>query len=665
MTNSAGTSGAYCCFDLSGVQVGVAPTPFGTGFSGASASITSVGSGWCYCKFSVTSDTGTTLKFIVEADKNTGTQALSNNYVGSAAGVAIYVWGAMLVGPTQTSNLLANLIDGSGTTWWEDYSPLAWAGVDMGSSNAATFTGAYFTPRAGNSALTYADPWLDYPIQLSGSQFNQIPATVQTSNDQTFASGVSTQDTFPNTASTPIYPNLDLNYRAFSGVAARAARIQVPYGNLSQLFFTANAGPTSARPIRPTISPAGGLYPAGSTTVTITSGTTSAAIYYTTDGTTPDNTKTLYSAPFSLTIGSATALKAVAYDASATLSSVYSAVVTSNYTSNKITPLQDIYDVNRGLLLEAHGGDMIQVGSYIYWVGQGCNMYAATSNLGTGDVRQNYGVNLYRCPSDQSNAAYLKGWTYIGQILPQPTNSGVPWSVCIRPSIAYNASNSTFVLAAHVGNNGLTTSVCALATSSGMESGWTWSNTNFDPSGVGYRDGHFYVDPSGNGYLSYVGNNAGSNQGIYITKLGSTFLTAVSTNTVIGTGTRESPILFDNGANLFLMTGLSYAYNASGDSGLLYVMASGLDPIAPTWGAPASGTRVFNSNPAGGNYLRAQASFLFKPTGKTNQYVLGCDLWMPDGSTLYSSRQAWSPITITTTTISATQPASWDIGDLT
>jgi hypothetical protein len=113
------------------------------------------------------------------------------------------------------------------------------------------------------------------------------------------------------------------------------------------------------------------------------------------------------------------------------------------------------------------------------------------------------------------------------------------------------------------------------------------------------------------------------------------------------------------------MTGLSYAYNASGDSGLLYVMASGLDPIAPTWGAPASGTRVFNSNPAGGNYLRAQASFLFKPTGKTNQYVLGCDLWMPDGSTLYSSRQAWSPITITTTTISATQPASWDIGDLT
>ena len=154
LENSAATSGAYCVFDLSGVQVGVAPTAFGTGFSASGAAITSVGSGWCLCSFNVTSDASTSFKFAIQSDHGTGTGAISNYYAGVTTTPAISMFGAQVVGPTQTANLLANLIDGSGTTWWEDYSPLAWAGVDMGSSNAATFTGAYFTPRAGNSALT-------------------------------------------------------------------------------------------------------------------------------------------------------------------------------------------------------------------------------------------------------------------------------------------------------------------------------------------------------------------------------------------------------------------------------------------------------------------------------------------------------------------------------
>jgi hypothetical protein len=62
--------------------------------------------------------------------------------------------------------------------------------------------------------------------------------------------------------------------------------------------------------------------------------------------------------------------------------------------------------------------------------------------------------------------------------------------------------------------------------------------------------------------------------------------------------------------------------------------------------------------------LAAQDSFVFKPAGKS-QYILGSDLWFLDGTNGDTSRQAWSPMTVTATTVSATQPPSWNISDLT
>ncbi|OJX90697.1 MAG: hypothetical protein BGP01_04795 [Paludibacter sp. 47-17] len=59
--------------------------------------------------------------------------------------------------------------------------------------------------------------------------------------------------------------------------------------------------------------------------VTLTSATAGASIYYTVDGSTPDNTKTLYTAPFS--VSATTTVKAIAYktgmDASAVSSATY------------------------------------------------------------------------------------------------------------------------------------------------------------------------------------------------------------------------------------------------------------------------------------------------------------------------------------------------------
>ncbi len=68
---------------------------------------------------------------------------------------------------------------------------------------------------------------------------------------------------------------------------------------------------SSAATATPTFSPAAGTYTSAQN-VTISSTTQGAKIYYTTDGSTPDNTKTLYQTAIS--VNTTTTIKAIAYD---------------------------------------------------------------------------------------------------------------------------------------------------------------------------------------------------------------------------------------------------------------------------------------------------------------------------------------------------------------
>jgi hypothetical protein len=74
----------------------------------------------------------------------------------------------------------------------------------------------------------------------------------------------------------------------------------------------------------PVLSPKAGVYTSAQS-VTITDATTGAAIYYTTDGTTPTTASTLYTGP--VTVSSTETLRAIAVASS----SSNSAVMTATY----------------------------------------------------------------------------------------------------------------------------------------------------------------------------------------------------------------------------------------------------------------------------------------------------------------------------------------------
>src|SRR5262249_5331448 len=75
----------------------------------------------------------------------------------------------------------------------------------------------------------------------------------------------------------------------------------------------------------PTFSPAGGSYSTAQT-VTLSSATSGASIYYTLDGSTPTTSSALYSSP--LSIATTTTLKAIAAKSGFTTSSVSTATYT-------------------------------------------------------------------------------------------------------------------------------------------------------------------------------------------------------------------------------------------------------------------------------------------------------------------------------------------------
>lgn len=412
------------------------------------------------------------------------------------------------------------------------------------------------------------------------------------------------------------------------------------------------ASGVSCKPVTPVITPWGGRFPNGFATVTMSCETTSAAIYYTTDGTTPDNTKTLYSAPFRLPIGSSgVTFKAVAYDATCT--TTLSDVVTAYYKPYGIKPREDWYD-DTGTLLEMHDGNILDNRArdgFFYGVGAFTNR----SNSGV-DILTNVGVWMYKSRD-------LLNWIKVGYILPNPGSV----IYCMRPHLVYNPTTSKYVIVAHLNTSaGATGSKVGFAESSTVGSGWSWVKTDGDPNGVGNRDLSVWKEADDDLWLVYTD---GSNASVRICRLNSSFTDfhATPQHTTIITGDREAPQMVKvSSTRRFLITSSSNYYDGTASFDPSWIThsnaspASGWPSIANLTAYNSAKTGLFASDPVSTDYNGQPASVLKLGEGR---FMYLSDRW--SATELYASRYVWVPLTFPTeSTMRATTPTEFDFEDI-
>lgn len=189
----------------------------------------------------------------------------------------------------------------------------------------------------------------------------------------------------------------------------------------------------------PVSDPPAGTY-GSARTVSLTSATAGAAIYYTTDGSAPSKANgTRYDEPF--IVDQTTTVRSVAIR-NGTSSTVTSAayriepVPTDGYDSVPVG--RTWYDTD-GNPLQAHGGGFLEKDGWYYWVGENKSHNSALFRA----------VSLYRSQD-------LKNWEFVKDILTQETAG-----VCAagtydgesckveRPKLVYNEASDTYVLWGH------------------------------------------------------------------------------------------------------------------------------------------------------------------------------------------------------------------------
>lgn len=661
--NLAGTSGVFAVCNVSGVATGVAPTAFGSGWTAGSAiAPISQANGNVLCATTFTTPSvAAPFVYGFQPDSGSGTAALSNGFVGNITGVSFNLYGVNLnsgssvVAYGQSTNAGAAasaLSDGDLTNWWGTQTANAWVGVDAGLP--IQWTRYRFAPRQGNSGPqgTFG---LDYETQMQG-------ASLQASPSATFASGNTTLDTIP---ATPFYPRFWISERVSSAISryVRLLPNSTAFGSIAELQFFAkwksSAAPTfNAAPAAPVIAPWGGMFPGGSATISMSSLTKQAIIYYTTDGSTPTVSGTKYTHPFLLTIsGSSQTVKAIAYWSA--LSTTSSAVVAATYLSYAFKPNDsNAWVDNRGYPIEAHSGGITFDAStnLYYWVGG--NMDQAAPPLTaqfTPLPRRDVGPMLYSSPTG------LAPWTFVGNILPIPSGlagNGLPWISLTRIHILPpSACGGSYVLWGHLATSALDTNDrAAVATAPSMAGPWTWVNTTLNPDAVGFKDNSTFFDSTG----AYVVYTIGTQSGIHVSKLAANCQSTVSTVALTATS-RESPVIIVNPANgaYFMLTSVSNPYNSAASVDERYIVSQAANPMSG-WSA-LPGTLAFAVDPIGSNY-NGQGSFSLVLQGKTQPFV-GLDYWLQ--TSLYGSRQVWLPVTFPTgTTLQIGIPASWDFSTL-
>jgi beta-glucanase (GH16 family) len=197
----------------------------------------------------------------------------------------------------------------------------------------ATATG-YTTSSVGSAAYTISTPTAATPT-FSPAAGTYSSAQTVTISDTTSGAKIyyTTNGTTPTTASA-VYsgPITVSSSETLEAIATATGYTTSGVGSAAYTISTAAATPT--------FSPAAGTYTSAQT-VTISDATSGAKIYYTTNGSTPTTSSTLYSGP--ITVSASETVEAIATATGHTTSGVGSATYTISTSSG-----MDVLDINTG-----------------------------------------------------------------------------------------------------------------------------------------------------------------------------------------------------------------------------------------------------------------------------------------------------------------------------
>jgi hypothetical protein len=539
-------------------------------------------------------------------------ESLTQDEVPTVTGI-VEVLGTQLnsIGHVGTNDP-TKVLDDDLTTYWQANSDSQYVGTDPG--GLITPVGFLFATVWGEAG----DPEPEHNIR---------GAKIQSSPVSDFSSGTTDEYTF-GTGGVPFYQSHYRHRINFTpSGAVRHWRFLFSSGRkLAAFSILASAGATrSAKPIDPKIVPWGGLYPGQSTVSTIlTSDTTSAQLYYTTDGTTPDNTDTLYTGTFNLSIGDTTTLKVIAYQEG--LDQPYSRVVTATFHNHGWKHDGDVVVTDdRGLKVDAHSGDIKWFVDRYWWYGNQSYKYNAVNVFGGGvDANGSEGIALYSSPN------LYPPWKFEGHILPKIA----AYDYVLRPHVLYNALTSKYVLWAYGYDPSPTLVLKAVvATSDNPNGPWTWVNEGFLPNGLAYfADNCVAKDPdSVAAYVAYAASSAAAS--VVVSKLSADYTDVDDPDVyvVVHNTFEESPLLRKKRSVWTLLTsGAANYYDDTLTFEPQYQNCRGNDPSTADWDLTLRPIFHFGDfNSLVGTDFNGQLTSIIDPQGIDGAIIL-LDGWKQD-----------------------------------
>jgi beta-galactosidase len=321
------------------------------------------------------------------------------------------------------------------------------------------------------------------------------------------------------------------------------------------------------------------------------------------------------------------------------------AVISACTKSPKDSLVQgDIWRDTNGNIINAHGGGILYFDSTYYWYGEfkGDSSYLLDGVKNWECWRADAGgVSCY----SSKDLIHWKFEKIVLPVTPDDTASELhPSQVIERPKVIFNESTGMFVMWMHIESPDYQKAHAGIAISKNPDGIFTYLGS-VKPNGNDSRDQTLFKDDDGRAYQIA---SSEWNKTIQISLLSYDYTTTSGRYILaLNNLSREAPAVFKCNGKYYMITSgcTGWDPNTAG-----YAMA---DSMLGTWtqkGNPCTGIDADLT-------FRAQSTYVFPVTGKSNQFVAMFDRW--NKSDLDDSRYVWLPVEISDNRIEIAWKDRW------